>query len=222
MKNIRENRKIWIMSGGYLLAVLLAAFFLAKPLLSEIAKKADAIQEKIIGDELNSRKIGEIAAMKKERLEFQEKEEKLKIVLEESEEIGFVKEVESLGESSGNKISFKIEEKKPDSREKNVSNQKPETAKDIPSELSHQKYFIMQISLEGNYSGLLNFLKKLENMKNYVNVVALSSEKTDEPEEIGSSNAGVFGLPAVSPAVPQKGKERIKSLITAAVYLKER
>jgi len=106
-----------------------------------------------------------------------------------------------------------------DVKEKTKTEEK--NKKDIKNNLPYENYIVIQLELRGEYPGLVRFLKKLENMDHFVNVVALDLKKEENQIEEKPGN------PFVSSDNSEKEekeasrkKEILKSLIDLIVYIR--
>jgi len=224
MKNIWKKYDIWINIAGFVAILVLVLFFVVFPLQAGIQNNSDGIQRKIIDDNMNKSRISKIPEMEKVEAAFAENKNNLDIILNSDNEVDFIKKVESLAEETGNKIDLKIDDA-------DSSIQKPVAAKkdpdDIKSNLPYPKYLSIQINLEGNYDGTLNFIHKLENMNYYVNIISLSMVKS-VPNQIGASGGNTSPFQASTlgansnagnAQVPVKINNVLKSSLGAVVYL---
>jgi len=211
MKDFWRKYKMKLIIAVYAIMAVSFFYFLVMPAVDEIAGKANKIQQKKIDKEINEKKLAAVPTMEGDYNEFKDNESNLVVIMESAKEVDFIKELESLADQTGNRIEFKIQEvaAKPAAKVKGTEN-------DIKNKLANTNYLSMQIALEGNYAGLLNFIHKLENYKNYVNIITISFEKTAAGGSYVSSNSFV--------ASDQKeilSKEVINSILDVVVYLKK-
>jgi hypothetical protein len=119
--------------------------------------------------------------MEKDYQKYKESEGMLNGLMEPSKEVDFIKELEKLAEETNNKVEFKIQE------EKKEEAKKKEVDAGIKDKLAYKSFLSMQIAIEGDYDQLINFIHKLENYKNYVNIISIRTEKiTQEVEKNGT------------------------------------
>ncbi len=210
MKDFWKEYKIKLIIAAYVIMAVSFFYFLVMPAVDQIASKANEIQQKKIDKEINEKKLAAVPTMEGDYNEFKNNENNLVIVIESAKEVDFIKELESLAEQTGNKIEFKIQETagKPVAKAKG-------TEEDIKSKLANTNYLSMQIALEGNYGSLLNFIHKLENYKNYVNIMTISSEKMD------ASGLIVSSTPFAVSDKTTTTSEVINSILDVVVYLKK-
>lgn len=208
MNIIWKKYNIWIIGGVFLAAVLLAWFFVVLPIKGNIKKNSDEIQKKIIDNNIYKERAQKIPEMEKTQATFEGNKNNLKIFLNGSSEVDFIKKIESVAEETGNRITLKIEESANQKTDKKDEN-------DIKNALpGNNKYVAMQISLEGNYENLFNFMRKLENINYYVNIISLNLSKA-----IVQKEASPFASTDAEKTSGNIEKEIIKSNLEAIVYL---
>lgn len=226
MGNIWKKYNIWISSSGFLLAILAAWFFVVMPIRASIEANADDMQKKMIDNELVKARISKIPDMENMQKVFEENRDNLKVILNTSSEVDFIKQIEALAEETGNKIELKIENKDTNKKPAATKTPDPQSTGDIIGELPGMDSLNIQMSLEGNYAQAANFLHKLENMNYYVNVVSLDMAKA----AIESGSSAVGGSPfvvnysggqntAAAGSNKTAVKEILKSNLEAVVYL---
>lgn len=212
--NKKEKYKIYGAIAGFF-AMLALGFGLAVfPIIRGIVYNSDEIQRKKIDNEINQAGIEKIPEMKKVHDIFVEKKDSLEILLSEGEEVSFIKKMESLAESTGNKMELKID------NNKNAPKKKEGKDLSIIGTLPYANYISMEIVLYGNYENLIKFLGKIEKNEKYVNVVNLDVAKL-EIEEEGKTN--VFNStsdPSGTEKVEVIKKEILRSIINLVVYMK--
>lgn len=233
MKKIWKNNKLIIVISIYCLALLLVIFFLAVPFSKKIKEKADNIQKKIIDNQIDKERIGKIPQMDEANELIESKKEELDFMMGTDDEVEFIEKLESLAEETGNKMTIKIDDPTvSDSKAKKTSNSKKNEKKTIKESLLYDNYVSMEINLTGEYSGLVNFIRKLENFKYYVNVISIESKKEVEisenkvSPEIPKSTSLFSGAGMRSSVQPKseeirkKEKDVLASVINIIVYKK--
>jgi len=212
MSDIWKKYNLWISFGIFLAVIFPVCFFVILPIRKNIEANSDEIQKKNIDNEIYKERVRKIPDMEKMQTTLDANKNNLKIFLSGSSEVDFIKKIESVAEETGNKITLKIEDstnKKPAKKEdkkdeNNIKNALP----------GNNKYVTIQISLEGNYENLFNFMRKLENINYYVNVISLDLNKTVVEKE-----ASPFASTDEKKADVNVEKEIIKSNLEAIVYL---
>ncbi len=215
MDKIWFKYKISIMIVVYGAVVFLGAYFLVIPLIDSIKLRAYEVQAKAIDREIERTQINKLPEVKKEWTDYESRQDVLTVVLSQADQVSFIENIEAIAQASGNKIDLKIED--PNKNSPSVVKNKG-----ILSKVAYPDFFPIQINLEGNYSGLVNFMHMLENSKYYVNVVSLTSVKNS------SDNSGNQNPFANSSSLNNPGgseqivNDSIKTNITAIVYTQKK
>jgi hypothetical protein len=233
MKEIWKKHKLLIISLGFVLVAFLAAYFVVVPLIRKITEKADKIQEEIMDNDINKKKLDKIGDLEDQYNYFQQNKTALSVILDENEQVLFIKKLEGLAEETGNSISLKAnDENDPNAAKNNNSGNKKKKDEEetIQEKLGYDKYFSLQINLEGSYAGLIRFVHKLENSTYYINVISITSKKETEKDSdkaAASSQVGSIFTPSIlkpgseaEKSTPEE-KEFVSSVINIIVYTKK-
>lgn len=227
MKEIWKKYKLWIVLAGYLAFFALAAMLVVAPLKRKASENVDQLQQTEIENEMNKEKTARIPEMEKQQEYFQEKRPLLNGFLDSNNEVDFIRKLEALADETDNKIDLKIEETSPNSEKKtaSVNNNKKDSQseEDIVSTLPYPSYTIVNISLEGDYQGLFNFIRKLENFDYYVNVVSLKLQASAAESENNFAGDSPFMAGSEKKEVSKDSKKNqiLKSELRAVVYVKK-
>ncbi|PIU81069.1 MAG: hypothetical protein CO140_01655 [Candidatus Moranbacteria bacterium CG_4_9_14_3_um_filter_40_7] len=223
MKNFWKKYKIQAIIAGYFLFLGIFTYGGIFTVIKNIKNGADEIQKKIIDNEIDKKNLNKIPQLVGDYEIFSSQENNFDVILEKESEIEFIKSLEELAKETGNEISLKLIEEESsqakDVKEKTKTEEK--NKKDIKNNLPYENYIVIQLELRGEYPGLVRFLKKLENMDHFVNVVALDLKKEENQIEEKPGN------PFVSSDNSEKEekeasrkKEILKSLIDLIVYIR--
>jgi len=235
MKNIWKNHKLVVILAAYVTIAAALVRFLVVPLVGEIQNKSDDIQEKIIDSQINQSRLSKIPQMEADYGVFQEKKEALNVILDANDEVGFIKELEAMAQETGNTITLQVDNSDSNNQKATTTAEKHNLS--IKDKLSYSNYISMQVSLEGNYAGLVNFIYKLENDSYYVNIISMDLSKVTQTEENSTpiqqqpSQAGVFSSnsnnsnspfsPSTQAQTITKEKDVLKSTLSVVVYIKQ-
>jgi F0F1-type ATP synthase membrane subunit b/b' len=247
MKKILKKYKLWFGIVGFFLVLGLIFVFAVKPLINLIQEKSDNIQRKVIDSEVIKKRIEKIPEMKANQELFRGEGGSLNVIMGASNEVDFIKRLEALAEETGNKIELKIDEaelaKKSASVAAPAATNEAESAatssapkkvvkkdpEDIKANLPSENYLTIQIMLQGGYGNFVNFLRRLENLDFYVNVIALNVTKVEKSgfEQNQSPNENIFFSADSAPTTTnsdvvsqdEQVKEILKSTIDAVVYI---
>ncbi|MFA5993651.1 MAG: hypothetical protein WC823_01680 [Parcubacteria group bacterium] len=211
MKDFLKKNKIALAIVIYFGIVGSFFYFLILPIQNKIVGKASDIQQEKIDQDITKKKIMTVPVMEKDYQRYKENEGNLDVIINQAQDVEFIKELERMAEETNNKIEFKIQEIKATDKTK-----KPTT--DIKGKLVYTSFLSMQVALEGDYSSLLNFIHKVENYKNYVNIMSIRSEKISlDTGAVVSANPFV----AVSEVKKINTKEVLNSILDIVVYIKK-
>jgi hypothetical protein len=237
MKYFLKKYKSLLAIIVFISIVLPLFYFSFTFMLRRIQAKADLIQTRIIDNNLEKAKIGKIPEMEKANAEFETNKDAVGTILAFSSKVEFIKYVEALAEESHNKIELKVlddnklgssvtaKTKTKTTVKKEDSSEDP-SKKSIEDSLLYKQYISMQVDLEGDYAGFLNFIHKLENNKYYVNIVSFNlqkgfTEKEEAAGDGGSSVSKIFSVPVSqsgNPGGSSDGYPVLRSSLNIIIY----
>lgn len=235
MKIFWEKHKIAISIGSFGLIVA-PMFFLAVSFgVKRIQARADLIQQRIMDNDLEKKKIEKIPEMEEANMEFEKNKAATETILSANSKVDFIEYVEALAGETDNRVEIKILNDNQDSAKTKESAKAvakktatPEK-KSIEEQLSYKQYISMQLSLTGDYRSFLNFARKLENSKHYANIISLNLQKSlldDAENPLKSQKTGsndVFSPPSSpgpnSPETKEEAKFVLKSVLNIIVYM---
>ena len=215
MKKVWLKFKFSIIISSYIVLVAAFVFFLVRPLVNNIKSLAYQIQSKSIDREIEKAQIAKLPEIVKEWSDYESQEDLLNVILGQNDQVSFIENVESSAQLSGNKIELKIDDSAKDIPDKSRN-------KEASKGLVYPDYFSIQISLEGDYAGLVKFIHLLENGKFFVNIVSISSVK-NSAEDNNSGRSNIFGGARTTDNKigDQTNNDSIKTNINAIVYIKK-
>jgi len=211
--NLKKGKyKIYGGVAGFFAIIILGFVFVVFPIIREIVYNSDEIQKKKIDNEINRKGIEKIPEMEKLVALFEQKTSSLEVILKKGKEIEFFRHVENLASNTGNQVELKISEVK------NTTTKKDGKTKDTSflGTLPYKNFILMELTLTGNYDGLIKFLGKLEKNEKYVNAVGIDISKM----EIRETSSNVFSSDKKNDTEIKK-KEILQSIIKLAVYIEE-
>jgi hypothetical protein len=222
VKDIWKKHRLAVIVSAYIVAVVLLIYFLAVPAVLKIGTVSDQIQEKLLDQEIIENRLGKLPQMEEDWRSYDSQRDSLETVLGADSEIGFIESIESIADKTGNIISLNIgssADPQEISKIKRAIKGKDAEQKGILDEIAYMNYFPMQIKLKGNYAGLVNFIRMLENSRFYVNVISVETKKEvlDVSEE---AKDNPFSQNADETAEKKNKKEIINTDINAIVYTK--
>lgn len=210
MKNVWSKYKFIITIAVYAVLVVVFMYYAVRPLVKSIRLRAYQSQAKFIDREIEKAQIDRLPEIKKEWSEYESRQSVMNVILSQPDQVKFIEGVEMIAQTSGNKITLKIED-----GSKNISF--AAKSKEIMNEVAYPDYFPIEISLEGNYDGLVNFMHLLENNQFYVDVIAISSKKNITDDKLDNRNPFDSVVPA-DVTEEASADDSIKTNITAIVY----
>lgn len=235
MEEFFKRNKIVLVICGFLLVVLPLAFWSFRFMLKRIQAKADSAQEKVIDNNLEKLKIEKIPEMEKIDAEFEKNKVAIETILKFENKVEFIEYVENLAQETNNKVELKVladsqveDDAISKAKTKTVAKKKEAEKKTIEDSLRYKQYITMQIDLEGDYAGFLNFVHKLENNKYYANILSFNLQKVfvkkGESEKSNSSFDGVYFYPSQKGAssnagIDSEGEPKLKSSLNIIVYV---
>jgi hypothetical protein len=216
MRIFFKKNGITIVIIAYLALVGLFFYFVIIPLNNKILGKASDIEQEKIDQDITKKKIVTVPVIEKDYQKYKDNEENLDVIIDQSQEVGLIKELEGMAEGTRNKIEFKIQE-----NNIKVPSSKKAVVVDIKGKLVYTNFLSMQIALEGDYQGFLDFLHKLENYKDYINVISIRSEKIFLDKETGKQ-VSPNSSSSVSPdGKNDDSKKVLSSILDIVVYIKK-
>lgn len=230
MKKIWKSHKIKIIALAYLLISAALMYFTVVFMMRRIIIKSDEIQALILDREIENSRIGAISRMEGDYTYSEENKKMLEVMLSREEGVDFIKKMENIAQETGNSISFSVDEMgNKDAKPKVVTKKDAPKEKTIKEALAYANYISIQIDLKGDYVGFISFLNKLENTRNYVNIVSIGSKVEKESEDgSGNKNSSDIGVFTPTSAVSKdekqgekKEKNILHSVIDVVVYTKQ-
>jgi len=214
VKDIWFKYKFIITIFAYAALVVVFMYYAVRPLVKDIRSRAYQSQSKAIDREMEKAQIDKLPEIKKEWADYESRQSVMNVILSQPDQVIFIESIETMAQASGNKITLKIED-----NSKNISF--AAKSKEIMGKIAYPNYFPIEISLEGDYAGLVNFIHMLENNQFYVDVIAISSKKNMAGNENNSRNpfdSVISSGVTDSNSADKKVNETIKTNITAIVY----
>jgi hypothetical protein len=220
MNTIFKKHKIAAIFFSSIILMGLALYFGAAFMVKDIKDKSDEIQRSLIDIQIQDKRIDKIPEMENINAEIQENKKALDVIYSSDEEVSLINKLESLGEETGNKVNLSVNEQAI-MNEKNVkktTTKKNNEEKSITDSLAYGNYLSMQISLEGDYAGLVNYMHRLENMNRYVNIISIESKKVNG-EERKNMTTNIFDESRAETGNDQRDSEDDKETIVSTLNI---
>lgn len=218
MKDFLKQNKIQLAVGIYLILAAAFFYFLILGFAGKIADKADGIERNKVDAELNDKRLGDVSAMEADDKLINGSASDLDVLITSDREVDAIKDLEALAGQTGNQIEFQVKDPSADSKPGHKVD-----PKSIEGKLSDKSYLSMQIALEGKYPNLLDFMRKLENYGDYINVISFSSEKQAAAPSSGGNTAGGTANPFIGKpnSITASSGETLNTILDVDVYLKK-
>lgn len=220
MKNIWRKYKTGIISIGYCVVAACLFYFIFSPYKNKVESQADKIQETALENQIFEKKTSKLSQMKTKYNDYQNNKDKMGKFLKDGEEVNLIKRLEALGEETQNKVVLNILEKNEKISKDAVASSPKSAAKEgnILKDAPSQNFLSLEINLEGSYQNLIDFLKKMESMNYYADVISLDLTKTIAGDASGSGSAANVFSPEQDFSSPQVEKETLKSKVSVIVF----
>lgn len=184
MKEILNKNKISISILTFTILVALFHLFVVENLYFDTNEKKERIQERIADKEIIEEKIKSLPEIRGKISSIKEEEGKIQRLISKSQIVDLIKDLEGLAEKTGNKISFSV-------IEEDKNKKKDEKKKDHEIKLPSENYLKIKISLEGNETNIFNFIKKIENIHYWNDIISIqikAFEKEVEADSLSENN----------------------------------
>src|SRR3990167_6922313 len=188
-----KKYKEYIVSVLFFVVLILVYIFIVRPLAAKIGENKEKIKEK---EEI-----------------YRKNEDYVKNVLARQDQVvELVEELEKLAKDTGNEIKIEINEEK---KEKDKKAKKDEESIKLPSE----NYLQMKILVYGKYRDIFNFIKKLENINFWNDIISLNITKRETSQFSRPDNVSIFENPGgINPSNEQASKN-VTAVMEAVFYL---
>jgi len=197
--------------------------FVILPAIEVINAKVNGIQEKIAEKEGSGRKLEKVTKMKEQYEVIKNEEGKVQDLLFYDQAIILIEAVEKLAAETGNKVEIRVEEKagsapapKPKSGKKETSSSGDEILPGLPSD----KYLKMNISTTGDLEGLVDFVRRLENIQYWSDIISLQIS-SQNPESAEPRKNPMSPEEDVENKTAQEKKADISSVLEVVFYLEK-
>lgn len=171
--NFSPKQKLYSVSGGFLIAIILILVAVVFPLLEKIKASNAALEEQKMASENFYQNQKNMAAAKKIAEQIQGELNSLGAFLPKNEALKFIVATEKISQETGNRQSISI------AKEPTDKTDKKETA------------LKLQISLSGNFPNLLNFLVRMESAPYFNNLNSLQINRASTKEDSSNKNDNI-------------------------------
>jgi hypothetical protein len=211
MNNVWKKNNQYISAVVILSALWLSVQFGVAPVISLIQQKSNLIEEKTLDRENREKRIQELPKLREQSAQLLEEENNFMILVKKEEELGLIEVIEKIAEETDNKINIEIQNPaKMDTSNKKSKDADKEKKDENILKPANENYLAVGISINGTYNSLIQFIKKIENMKYWSDIINIDTTFEEVAQE--SRSGDVF-----TPGINQntKGEEiMIKNLAT--------
>lgn len=177
MKSIWTKYKEYILVLACLAVLFSLYYFVIRPLVRGIDYNANLIQEKMTIQDSFKRKLGLLSTDKEQIASIEKDESKMGVLLSPDQEVTLIERIEKIAEETNNKISIEaIDDKNANSGSKTKTTPakgKEENKDDLKINPDNNNYVKFRITASGDYSNLIDFIKKIENMEYWSDITTL-------------------------------------------------
>ncbi|EKE15943.1 MAG: hypothetical protein ACD_11C00072G0011 [uncultured bacterium] len=191
MKNIWKNYKEIIVIFAYFLIIAGLFLFVMKPLFSSIEEKRNHKEEQLIDQKIKQKKVGELPEYKNKIEMINQNKAEMDVFIDPEYALPLIELLEKMAEQTGNTIQIDVVEESKSELEQNkkAAKKDEESIKDfIPGE----NFLTMNIVLNGEFNNIMFFLKKLENMKYFSDIISIKIENMEEEIKNSSIKSDYF------------------------------
>lgn len=191
-------------------------YFVLMPLYREVENKRNQIQEEVVLQELQAKKIDELPKIKEQYAFIQSNKKDLTSLLED-DEVVLIEKLESLAQDTNNNIKISVPEAASASRK---PQQKKQDGKSIADALPSDKYQQFSLVVSGDFQSIVKFIAKVESLSYFGDVLSIDIHKADQTP---INNQNVF-LPGDQGQQPQNGEDQKRELsanISAVFYVSQ-
>lgn len=184
--------------SGIIIVVILGAWlafvsFVIMPAQKSLREEFILVEKKKLDNIVSADKLEKLPILEKDFNLIADKSGDLDVIFSKDKIVDLVKDLELIADRTGNKINISVEDEK---KIVAVSGKaKIEgTGEEFIENLPNKNYFKINISLIGDYNGLINFINKLNNIRYYNTIESFelaSAKEVIEEDLVNSNNSGI-------------------------------
>ncbi|GBE16494.1 hypothetical protein BMS3Abin15_00315 [bacterium BMS3Abin15] len=216
MKTIWNKYKELIIIIVYVLILAAVFNFVIKPFTKSVNSKIEKVQEKTVDQERRMKKLNELAKLKEQFEMIQREKENIQILVSPNNLVALIEGIEKVAEETNNKVIISAEEKK------KSENSKKEKEESLIANLPSENYLKMNILLSGSYNSIVDFIRKVENMRYWSDIISINISN----KELSLTSRRSGSSPFISPGGASDEEEKffetgdISSILEIVFYLK--
>ena len=186
-----KKYKIFIIIGTLFVVWACFLFFIINPSIKSLKSNFDFVQMRLMDMKIGDEKLSKISLLRNNFSKVDSERDNLNVIFSKDDIVSLVKELEIIAQGTGNTVSISVDENVQgliEADKEKINTKENDLIKSLPT----KNYFMIKISLEGDYSSLIRFIDKLNNTKYYNSVVSFNivSEKItmDDISDKNSNN----------------------------------
>ncbi len=195
MKNFFKKQREIIIILAYAGIFAGLVYLVILPLLARINSVNDQIQEESMKQEVVRQQLGELPKLQEQYDVLGKDADLVNVLLDKNNAVVLIERLEKIAQDSNNKITISV--KNAPVEQKSMSTTASTTASNVTlkNSLPSSDYLEMDITLDGSYNTIMNFVDSLESLEYYADIVGIRIvQKTASSKslEYGVANLSVL------------------------------
>lgn len=174
MKEFFKKYREILLIISWIAFLFTAVRLIVLPIMAKIAAANNEIQEENLKKDISNKNVGELPKIKQQYENLKQNSQSVDVLLEKANAVQLIKKLEKSADQSGVKTTITVQDQvtaKPQAKNKNQNENT--LINDLPS----KDYLQLKISADGNYNQIISFIKTLENLEYYNDIIALDVKK---------------------------------------------
>jgi hypothetical protein len=206
MRNFLAKHKISISILVYLAVVVALFYFVAGKLFQSIEINNNLIQQIIIDQDNRKKRLGETGKLEEQYNMAVSYENLLGNLLTEDKAVKLIEDLEKIADDTGNKISIEVQGSGKEMEISKKAEKGEEKKEGILADIPQSEYIELDIKIAGSFENFLKFIKKIESMSYYNDVVSIDIGIIDKKQDRFMDDRASITT-QLEPAALQKEKE---------------
>jgi hypothetical protein len=183
MRNFLAKHKISISILVYLAVVVALFYFVAGKLFQSIEINNNLIQQIIIDQDNRKKRLGETGKLEEQYNMAVSYENLLGNLLTEDKAVKLIEDLEKIADDTGNKISIEVQGSGKEMEISKKAEKGEEKKEGILADIPQSEYIELDIKIAGSFENFLKFIKKIESMSYYNDVVSIDIGIIDKKQD---------------------------------------
>ena len=195
MEEIWKKYKEIVVLFAYMALLAAMYIFVVKPLFLAIEEKKNYSEKMAVDQEIAQKKINDIPEIKEKMEAVNRMREELDVFFNQENALSLIERLESLSVETGNDITIEIIAENGSQTKSDVKKIKGKETVGVVADLPGENFLMMRLSLVGGFDSTLDFMRRLENMNYFSDVISLKMSSYDKSSSISSSGSvgAIFG-----------------------------